>query len=245
MKIPIGIIILICLVSCLDNKIEESSFIKHPKREYKITERVVISEFELYLINQGLTNVNNIDPTIVVDLKYATKNNFVGVKMYGDISHAYLQKEVVEMLQEAQENLKSIDSSKSLIIYDAARPHYVQQIMWDSMVMPFERKTKFLSNPRNSSVHNYGAAVDVSIFDIVKQEALDMGSPFDDTTKLAYPTKEKYFLKQGKLTQKHIDNRELLRKVMKEAKFRPLLTEWWHFNAFSRVVAKQKYKLIK
>ena len=127
-----------------------------------------ISAFETYLISYGLTNLSEIDKSIQVDLKYASKDNFVGIPLYGDIQHAYLQQEVGLMLKEAQQYLKEYDSTLSIIVYDATRPHSVQQVMWDSCKMPFEDKTKFLSNPKNSSVHNYRAAVDVSIFDMKK-----------------------------------------------------------------------------
>mgnify|MGYP006162145179 CR=1 FL=1 len=73
---------------------------------------------------------------------------------------------------------------------------------------------------------------------------LDMGAGYDDIRQIAYPSKEKQFLAEGKLTKTHIENRDLLRKVMKSQGFRQLETEWWHFNACSRSEGIAKYKVL-
>jgi D-alanyl-D-alanine dipeptidase len=57
-----------------------------------------------------------------------------------------------------------------------------------------------------------------------------MGANFDDIREIAYPSKESYYLETGELTQKHIENRKLLRKVMSSQGFWNLSTEWWHFT---------------
>jgi D-alanyl-D-alanine dipeptidase len=143
----------------------------------------------------------------------------------------------------AQQYIKEIDSSLSLLIFDCVRPHHIQQLMWDTLKMPINEKTKFLSNPKNHSIHNYGAAVDLTISK--NSLELNMGTPYDYIGKEAYPRMESHFLSTGYLTSKHIANRKLLRKVMKHAGFTNITTEWWHFNSCSRSEAKRKYKLIK
>jgi D-alanyl-D-alanine dipeptidase len=72
-----------------------------------------------------------------------------------------------------------------------------------------------------------------------------MGAGFDDIRKIAYPSMEAYFLAKGELTEQQIANRSILRKVMQSQGFRNLPTEWWHFNACSRLEATQKYRLLE
>lgn len=199
---------------------------------------------EVYLKNFGLVNIQEVEPSIRVDLKYSTTDNFVGIDMYGDLTKAFCQPDVAEKLKKAYQYLQEEDSTLTLLVFDAVRPVFVQQKMWDTLKMPIREKTKFLSNPRNHSIHNYGAAVDISLT-TKDGEELDMGTPFDFIGKLAHPREEKRLLKEGKLTQKQIENRVLLRKVMKKAGFFNIQTEWWHWNSCSRNTAKSKYKVVR
>ncbi len=199
---------------------------------------------EVYLKNFGLVNIQEVEPSIRVDLKYSTIDNFVGIDMYSDLTKAFCQPDVAEKLKKAYQYLQEEDSTLTLLVFDAVRPVFVQQKMWDTLKMPIREKTKFLSNPRNHSIHNYGAAVDISLT-TKDGEELDMGTPFDFIGKLAHPREEKRLLKEGKLTQKQIENRVLLRKVMKKAGFFNIQTEWWHWNSCSRNTAKSKYKVVR
>lgn len=216
------------------------SVVKEVKKVFKKVRKK--SALELKLIKQGLVNLQELDSTIQVKLMYATPDNFVGVNMYGDFDQAYLYPNPAKKVVQAQRALKAIDSSYSLIIYDAVRPLHIQQKMWDTLKIPFKEKIKFLSNPKNGSIHNYGSAVDISI--TKNGKPLDMGTPYDYLGKLAYPRLEKQLLKTGKLTEKQVANRKLLRKVMFGSGFTGITTEWWHFNSLKRHDAKQKYKVI-
>lgn len=216
----------------------ESNTIKNPKSE---SDSLTL---EYYLRGFGLVNIKEIEPAILVDLKYSTTDNFVGIDMYGDLDKAFSQPDVAEKLKKAYAYLQEEDSNLTLLVFDCVRPVFVQQKMWDTLVMPIREKTKFLSNPKNRSIHNYGAAVDISIT-TKSGEELDMGTPFDFIGKLAHPREEKRLLKEGKLTKKQVENRVLLRKVMKKAGFFNIQTEWWHWNSCSRNTAKKKYRLVK
>jgi zinc D-Ala-D-Ala dipeptidase len=202
------------------------------------------SELENKLIEMGLVDVQELDSSIVVDLRYASDNNFLGQNVYGDFNRCYLQPDVAEKLILAQLFLKTKFPQYSLIIFDAVRPRSIQQIMWDLLKMPVAEKTKYVSNPKNGSLHNYGAAVDLSIID-EKGEELDMGTPYDFFGELAYPRLEKQMLENGKLTQLQYDNRILLRESMQKAGFTHLTTEWWHFNSCSRTEAQQRYQIVE
>jgi D-alanyl-D-alanine dipeptidase len=192
-----------------------------------------------------LIDVQTFNPQIKVDLKYAGTDNFMGIRLYERIQKAYLQEDVAARLAKCQEFLTSIDPNLHLLVYDAVRPVSVQFKMWNALdSIPVARRGKFVSSPYGKSVHNYGAAVDLTICNAAGVP-LDMGAGFDDIREIAYPSKEAFYLAKGELTKEHIQNRELLRKVMRSQGFRNLQTEWWHFNACSREEASNKYILLE
>lgn len=209
-----------------------------------VPEKPVYAAVEQQIMEQGLVDVRSLDSGIVVELKYATTDNFLKTNVYGELRHAFLQPDVAERLVKAQEALRHRNSGYSLLVYDAARPLHIQRLMWDSVQLPKGEKQKYLSNPLNGSLHNYGAAVDVSIADSTGQP-LDMGTPFDFFGDEAQPVKEKEMLESGKLTKQQVLNRQLLRDVMHKAGLWGIQTEWWHFNACRREDAKMKYKIVE
>ncbi len=205
--------------------------------------RKPMPELEIRMIKLGLVDVGQLSDQINVDLKYASEDNFLGQDVYMGLKRAYLQPEVAMMLVKASEYLSELRPGYSIVVFDAARPVEVQQKMWDMVDAPLKEKVKFLSNPRNGSLHNFGAAVDVGIVDEMGEE-IDMGATFDYMGELAWPVKEKELLEKGLLQPEHIKNRQLLRKVMYKAGFFNIQTEWWHFNAMRREVARAKYQII-
>lgn len=193
---------------------------------------------------EGLIDVQSLNDQIYCELKYATEDNFMGFQLYRNIKRPYLQPDVAERLSKCQDYLMEIDSTLHLLIYDAARPVSVQKLMWDALdTIPPVQRGKYVSNPGHRSLHNLGAAVDITIC-TNDGVPLDMGADFDEFAKIAYPSMEYHFLKTGALTQEQYDNRLLLRRVMKSQRFRQLQTEWWHYNAYSRDVARTKYKVL-
>lgn len=195
-----------------------------------------------YFKELGLVNVRAINSSIYVDLKYSTADNFMKMKLYDTLTHAFLQRDVALRLGKCQAFLTAEYGDFHLLIFDAVRPISVQQKMWTALdTIPVAERTKFVSNPANGSIHNYGAAVDLTICN-AKGEALDMGAGYDDIRKIAYPCLELQFLKTGELSNQQLENRKMLRNVMESQKFRNIPTEWWHFNACSRSTAKAKYK---
>lgn len=202
-------------------------------------------DLEDYLIEMGLIDVGEVNDNIMVDLRYSSTNNFLSQNMYGCLNKAYLQPEVAERLSSVQDYLTENYPHLHLYIFDAVRPVSVQQKMWDALdSIPVSARIKFVSNPKNGSIHNYGAAIDLSIYDKNQDTLLDMGAGFDDMRLIAYPKFEEKFFEEGKLTAKHIENRKLLRKAMNVGGFWELTTEWWHFNAYSRDKAKLLFEPI-
>ena len=199
---------------------------------------------ELSMQKQGLVEVTSQVPGVLVELKYATADNFMKKDVYGCLTHAYLQKETLAMLKKAQENLEKAHPGYHLLIYDAARPLSKQWELWNTLTEypPAKRRT-YVADPKEHSIHNYGSAIDLTVAD-EKGNPLEMGTKYDFFGELAYPKEEARFLKAGKLSQKAIDNRLILRKAMTQAGFTAIDYEWWHFNAFSRKVAKQLFQVV-
>lgn len=202
-------------------------------------------KLEQAMIRQGLVDIQKIDQTILVELKYSTTDNFVEKDVYGDLTRAYLQPMAAKKLALASSDLQRQQPDLRLLVYDATRPRSVQWDLWNTLKhLPVDERVKYVSNPRNGSVHNYGCAVDLTLA-TKTGKPLDMGTKFDYFGELAYPEKEDQLLKQGKLTKKQVENRRLLRSVMRTAGFSSLKTEWWHFNALSRAEAKKVYKIVE
>lgn len=204
-----------------------------------------MEEAKILPVRPELIDVQTLNSNIKVDLKYTYSDNFIGDTLYFLIKKAYLQKDVAQKLAEAQRLLTDMNPDLHLLVYDAIRPREVQTRMWLALdSIPVSKRINFVSNPKNGSIHNYGAAVDLTVCD-GNNVPLDMGAGFDDIRKIAYPSLERRFLQSGQLTQLHIDNRNILRGVMRKAGFSSIPTEWWHFNACSRQTAKARYKIME
>lgn len=192
----------------------------------------------------GLVDIQAINKNILVDLRYASKNNFMKIVLYDTLQKCYLQKEVAERLSKCQKYLDSIRPGYKLKVFDGVRPLQVQSEMWNALdSIPRMRRGKFVSNPMKGSVHNFGAAVDLTIVDD-KGKELDMGAGYDDFREIAFPKFEHQFLNSGELSKKQVENRKFLRKVMSHQQFRNIPSEWWHFNAFSRITTSHKFQML-
>jgi D-alanyl-D-alanine dipeptidase len=189
----------------------------------------------------GLIDVRTLDLYIRVVLPYASSDNFTGQVLYESSQYAYLQPDVAAKLAKASELLREKYPKYRLLVLDAARPLSVQQKMWDAV--KGTPHNIYVSNPKKTGLHNYGAAVDVTITNDLGVE-LDMGTPYDFFGDEAQPAREKEMLKLGKLTQTQLDNRQLLRSIMNQAGFATYYREWWHFNACSLAEAKKEYEVI-
>lgn len=190
----------------------------------------------------GLVEVT--DPRILVDLRYTTDNNFMGMVLYDTLDQLMLQREVSERLSLCQDLLDSLHPGYRLKVFDGVRPLQVQREMWEALdSIPPLNRGKFVSNPIFGSVHNFGTAVDITICDSLGNE-LDMGAGYDDFRPIAFPSKEAHFLKTGELTKAQYENRKLLRRIMRSQRFFNIPSEWWHFNAFSRLTCEAKFEIL-
>jgi zinc D-Ala-D-Ala dipeptidase len=202
-------------------------------------------DIEKNMRSQGLVNIQEVDTSILVDLKYSTEDNFFKKDVYGKLENAYLQKKVAFALSSANLKLQELHPNLKLIVYDGARPLSIQHILWNSLshINPKLRKN-YVADPEEGSIHNFGCAVDLSIYDTEKREALDMGTPYDFFGERAYPRLETEMLKKGQLDSQQVNNRKLLRTIMVQNGFQPISSEWWHFNYYSRNKAKKLHKII-
>ena len=210
----------------------------------EVSETKSISPLEQQMISAGLINVQEKEPGILVELKYSSTDNFLNTDVYGELENAYLQPDVLIKLQKAYQYLIDKDSTLTFIIYDATRPVSVQQKMWDIVQENYPEKSKYVSNPKNGSLHNYGAAVDITVA-TKNGVALDMGTPYDFIGEAAEPQLENILLANGTLSELQIQNRKILREVMVKAGFVQLPSEWWHYNSCSREQAKVLYTILE
>lgn len=201
------------------------------------------SESEEAMRNLGLVDIGTLDTTIQVKLMYATDDNFMHLVMYKDISKAFFLPALAEKIVKAQAQLRRLHPGYSLIIYDAARPVSVQKEM--RQMAEKMGKADYVANPASGSgMHNYGAAVDISIVD-ASGKPLSMGTPFDWFGPEAHITNESQLVADGLITQRELDNRLLLRKLMTDNGLLTIPQEWWHFELMHAAKAKQELKTLQ
>jgi zinc D-Ala-D-Ala dipeptidase len=211
--------------------------------DFSVEERS-LTDWDRRFLDAGLVDIQTVIPEVLVDLKYSSTDNFFGKDVYDDLERAYLQPEVADMLRQAYEDLQSRNPELTFLIYDAVRPLAVQKILWDNLDKPDSLKPLYVADPKVGSLHNFGVAVDLTLADKRSGQALDMGTKYDYFGYPAYPDREAQMLREGKINQGHIDNRKLLRAVMQSAGFKGIGSEWWHFNAFTRKEAGNKFEII-
>ena len=191
---------------------------------------------------EGFLRIQDLDNTIAVDLMYAKSDNFVGEVMY-DFTEAYLHPKAAHAVVEANRLLSQAHPGWRLCIYDATRPMRVQQIMWDKVKGTPQQN--YVSNPaRGGGLHNYGLAVDVSIID-ENGDSIDMGTKVDALTYISHTDNEEELVRAGKISREAMENRRLLRRIMREAGFKSLRSEWWHFNYTTRADARANYRVVE
>jgi len=198
---------------------------------------------EIYT-KQGLKIVEADSANILVHLRYSTTNNFLGKDVYGNLEEAYLQPEALSKLYKASELLSKSHPELKLLIWDAARPRRIQQVLWDKADIPLPERSQYVANPESGSIHNYGCAIDLTLADS-SGNPLDMGTDYDDFSETAHIDNEAELILKGVLTDRQVQNRAILRSAMTEAGFIPIRSEWWHFDAFSRDETKSRFKIVE
>ena len=164
-----------------------------------------------------LVEIIKLDSTIKLDIRYATKNNFLSRAVY-KLSKAYLQKPVAEELISINKEVKS--RGYGLLVFDGYRPWSVTKIFWDE-VDP--EKRQFVANPTTGSIHNRGCAVDLTLYELASGKEVKMPCEYDTFSEKAYPS-----YTGG--TKEERKQRDFLIKVMEQHNFKVHPKEWWHFD---------------
>lgn len=202
------------------------------------------SDIEKKLELIGLQNVAEEIPGIEVYMVYATPYNFMGRVLYEGLDEAYLVPEAMEKLRKANELLRKKRMDLHLVVYDAARPRSIQELMWK--VVENTELQDFVANPNVSGggCHNYGIAVDVTLVDCTGHP-IPMGSEYDYFGNRSRVDMEAELIDNGEISYRELMNRQLLREIMTEAGWLVEPSEWWHFNAMPLTEASQKLTVIK
>jgi len=162
----------------------------------------------------GLVELNRVIPDIVLDIRYATTNNFVGEVLYPS-ARCFLAKEPARALKKVQADLKQ--QGFRLKVYDGYRPLSVQKQMW--AILPDNR---YVADPATGSNHNRAYSVDVALIDLKGIDVL-MPSEFDDFSERAH-------MDYMDCPPEAIHHRQILRETMERHGFSSIDSEWWHYN---------------
>ncbi len=196
------------------------SSINVPKNQYGIG---IIGREDNYLKiiaqddDQKMIELNKFIPGIILDLRYATKDNFMQRRMYpAKTDYTFLRKPAADSLYKIQQELNA--QGLGLKIFDAYRPYSVTEKFWELI-----HDERYVANPSKASNHNRGIAVDLTIIHLQTKQELNMGTGFDNFTDSAH---QSFTALPGDVLQ----NRKFLKALMEKYGFSPLETEWWHFS---------------
>ena len=164
-----------------------------------------------------LTELTRLDPSIRLDIRYATTHNFMGQVLYPQ-ARAFLQRPAAEALAQVQAELKPL--GYSLLVFDGYRPWRITKQMWDRT--PADKK-EFVADPRKGSRHNRGCAVDLTLCDFATSREIEMPGAYDEMSPRSYAS-----YAGGTPAQR--TPRDLLRRLMETHGFAVLPAEWWHFD---------------
>jgi CubicO group peptidase (beta-lactamase class C family)/D-alanyl-D-alanine dipeptidase len=165
-----------------------------------------------------LVELNSVDPTIQVELRYATENNFLGTPLYPKTAKAYMQRPAAEALARVSKAIAP--KGFGLKVFDPYRPWSVTKMFWDATP---DSQHMFVADPSKGSRHNRGCAVDLTLYDLKSDKQVDMVSGYDEFSDRAYPN---YW--GGTSRQRW--HREFLRRAMEDEGFTVYEAEWWHFD---------------
>jgi D-alanyl-D-alanine dipeptidase len=165
----------------------------------------------------ALLDLTTLDPSIKLDIRYATTQNFLGAPVYTE-AKAFLQRPAAEALARAAQKLRPL--GYGLLIHDAYRPWYVTKIFWEAT--PQDKKI-FVANPQQGSRHNRGCAVDLTLYELKTGAPVLMTGGYDEMSERSYA-----FYPGGTSLQRW--HRALLRNALEAEGFSVYEFEWWHFD---------------
>jgi D-alanyl-D-alanine dipeptidase len=166
-----------------------------------------------------LVELVKVDPTIHLDVRYATANNFAKRPVYRE-ARAFLQRPAAEALVRAHHALAA--QGYGIVVFDGYRPWSVTKLFWE-IVTQADRDRGFVADPKKGSKHNRGCAADISLYELSTGREAEMPSTYDEFSDRASP---KYTGGPPELRAR----RDLLRAAMEKEGFAVDPGEWWHYN---------------
>ena len=164
----------------------------------------------------AMVELKSIVPNIKYDLRYATANNFTGVRLYpSNTQTTYLRKAPAEALARVAKELN--EKGMGILVWDAFRPYHITVRFWELI-----KDERYVANPSKGSGHNRGIAIDFTLYNLKTGELIDMPTGYDDFS-------EKAFHGFPTLSESKKNNREFLRELMEKNGFIKFDTEWWHY----------------
>lgn len=177
-----------------------------------LTEETTLPEPE----NTDFARITDYIPDARLALAYATADNFTGQTIY-DFTDAYLRYGTLCKLVQAADVLRA--QGYGIVIWDAYRPVWAQQALWDICPDP-----NYVSAPgTGTQSHCRGCAVDITLYDLESGALLEMPTGFDDFTRLADRD-------YSDVSETAAANARLLENILSQAGFKPYFGEWWHFT---------------
>jgi zinc D-Ala-D-Ala dipeptidase len=162
-----------------------------------------------------LIDLETFVPGLVLDIRYATSNNFTGERIYAQ-ARAYARKPVAEALKKVQQELKA--DGLGIKMFDAYRPYKATVKFYEVY-----GDTTYVASPYRGSRHNRGCALDLTLIELRSGQELKMPTGYDSFTKQAWPSTPVADPEVRK-------NRQRLIHVMEKYGFRVNSSEWWHFD---------------
>lgn len=192
----------------------------------------------------GLIDVCSLDPTIKVDLRYATCSNFTHKQLYPKNISAYCEPSLAKAIAATSQCLHQLYPNLYIVIYDAARPLSVQRHMFD--LVKGTESQRYIADPYgpfSGGFHNYGMAVDMALCN-ADGEMLDFGTGFDSFSTIAHVGNEQQMVRDGIITPQAYANRMLLYHITALQGMLPYAYEWWHYQIHQNEEDKQRFLLL-
>lgn len=164
-----------------------------------------------------LVELITLEPTLKLDIRYATADNFLGTPVYAK-GRAFMETSAAAAVVRAHRALGKL--GYGLLIHDSYRPWWVTKLFWEATN---EREHDFVANPAAGSKHNRGSAVDLTLFDLKTGRPIEMTGGYDEMSNRSYSN-----YPGGTSLQRW--HRELLRQAMENEGFAVIEKEWWHFD---------------
>ena len=205
-----------------------------------ITACTIRKEIDWFANNDQFVDIKEVIPSVQLDIRYYTHNNFIGSRIDGyDAPKCLLTREAALALKYVQEEL--VNNRQALKIFDCYRPqqavdHFVRwakdlndQKMKAEYYPSIDKKSLFKDGYiAEKSGHSRGSTVDLTIVDLNTNRELDMGTRFDYFDPLSHTA-------SNGISKIQRDNRIALKTIMERNGFKNLKEEWWHFTLKNEV----------